>query len=69
MSLDLLVSLPNMATLNTTFSAFFFFLPYYFESLIGLLRAGGSVSLVRTARAQALSLTTVRETLVFMASD
>lgn len=68
MSLDLLVSLPNMATLNTTFSAFFF-LPYYFESLIGLLRAGGSVSLVRTARAQALSLTTVRETLVFMASD
>lgn len=65
-SLDLLVSLPNMATLDTPFSAFF---PYYSESLIGLLRAGGSVSLVSTARAQALSLTTARETLVFMASD
>ena len=65
-SLDLLVSLPSMATLDTTFSAFF---PYYSESLIGLLRAGGSVPPVSTARAQALSLTTARETLVFMASD
>lgn len=54
---------------HTGYNFFCFFFPYYSESLIGLLRAGGSVPLVSTARAQALSLTTVRETLVFMASD